>query len=73
MKYRQTAMYAACLCTSACMLLTALPVTAADDTANAKTGSVTVTVYDGETGELFDDARVFVGVVSDASFDFADP
>ena len=57
-------MYAACLCTSACMLLTALPVTAADDTANAKTGSVTVTVYDGETGELFDDARVFVGVVS---------
>ena len=64
MKHRKYTLNAACLCASAGMLCTALPVTAAEDLSGAKTGSVTVTVYDGETGELFDDPRVFVEIVS---------
>ena len=50
MKHRKYTLNAACLCASAGMLCTALPVTAAEDLSGAKTGSVTVTVYDDETG-----------------------
>lgn len=58
MKHRRTAMILSGIMSLSGMLCTAPPVLSAE----AETGTVTVTVYDGETGALFDNPAVRITV-----------
>lgn len=64
MKNRKKTFSSACFCILAMIALPVLPAAAAEDAAGAVTGSVTITVYDGETGELFDSEYVSMEIIS---------